>query len=347
MYLIADGLLFSTGGGVPFTAEISGEDEVDKVISVEGLPVGPTYKAMVGWGPVSGGVFKPRFYGESPLFTIAPNAKTAVTVNTDWIPYYADISFSSDLLGRKLTGIVDDYSYLYVAEASRVYYVYYSVPDIWYIQDSYDLATDPGGQGVSSIRINGLSKGYLYGNSYIDGNDGILPFWGGEGWSFDRTFTQALGGPRDIQGSGSFAVSGTATDYTVFFRRDGGLGGTYVPSADSGDPTLWKWANIDVAGASDLAVSGYNAYFAADGAVFALPPTFLQDTTPTLAEHRVDLPAPAPTKSLGFRPLIAAAGGTLTLGTTDGVWQAGVTESVFFPLCHRVVRPNASRGDGG
>ena len=58
VYLIADGLLFSTGGGVPFAAEISGEDSIrKKTISIDGLPVGPIYKAMVGCGPVSGGIF--------------------------------------------------------------------------------------------------------------------------------------------------------------------------------------------------------------------------------------------------------------------------------------------------
>ena len=76
-----------------------------------------------------------------------------------------------------------------------------------------------------------------------------------------------------------------------------------------------------------MLVSNYNAYYAANGIAFALPPAFLQAATPSIAAHRIDLPSPAPVQSLGFRPFAAGAGGTLSLGTTDGVWQVGVDES--------------------
>ena len=81
VYLIADGLLFSTGGGVPFTAEVpaSGDSQEQK-INISGLPVGPKYRVMVGVGLVNGGVFQPDSYGDSGEFLINPNADTSVTV---------------------------------------------------------------------------------------------------------------------------------------------------------------------------------------------------------------------------------------------------------------------------
>ncbi len=349
VYLIADGLLFSTGGA-PFAAEISGESFTDKIISITGLPVGPVYKAMVGWGQLTDGLFYPRYVGESELFTITPDGDTAVPVNTDIMPYNGgEISFSTELLGRSFTGLLDDTYYIYAAEASRTYYIYKDsgTTPTWYIQDSYDLAVDPAGSGVSSVRINGLSKGdYVYGSSYyLDGNAGILPFQGGEGWYFETIFSQTLGGSRDLLQSGSFAVPST-TDYAVFFRRSGGLGGSYVPYLSSSDPSAWQWRNVDVSGVSDMAISQYNAYYAAGGKVFALRPGFLQDATPTLAEYRIDIPVPVSVRSLGFRRYVSgSAGGTLYLGTTDGIWQVDVDESASAPYATPLSPVQVTSGD--
>jgi hypothetical protein len=332
VYLIADGLLFSTGGGVPFAAEISGEDYTDKTILIEGLPVGPTYKAMVGWGPVSGGLFQPQFYGETELFKIAPNADTAVTVMMNDYLYSGNYtSFSPDLMGPILD-IVDNGSSVYVAQPTALYLISYdwSAP-IWYRHDFYDLAADLDGFGVNSYQVNGLSQGTYFGifsSTYLNSSNGISPFYGGDGWSFNIDFSAALGGSKDIQESSSFQISILGPEYfayPVFFRRKNGLGGTYVLSSATGNPTGWYWVNLDVAGLTDMAVSNYNAYFAAAGGLFALPPAFLQD--PNLSVHRIDLPAPFPVQSLGFRPSGVAAGGTLSLGTSNGVWQAVVNES--------------------
>ena len=210
-----------------------------------------------------------------------------MTVNTDWVPLYNQISFSPDLLGHKLTGIVDeDYGNMYAAEAGRLHYFYFS-PYTWSIYESYDLA---------GYQINGLSKGdpnlnALYSNYYLNTDNGILPFQRSEGWYFDEAFGAGLGGSRDIRGSASFPIIGTDVDYAVFFRRPGGLGGTYVPYGDTGNPSSWSWLNQNVDGVSDMTVSRYNAYYAADGDVFAIAPAYLQN--PTLAENRIDLSVPA------------------------------------------------------
>jgi hypothetical protein len=79
----------------------------------------------------------------------------------------------------------------------------------------------------------------------------------------------------------------------------------------------------------DLVVSGYNAYYAAEGAAFALPPAFLVDGN--LAGRRIDLSSPAPVLSLGFRPSGGSPGGTLFLGTSNGVYQTFMTESTTSP----------------
>ena len=329
VYLIADGLLFSTGSGVPFAIEISGEEFSEKIISIEGLPVGPTYQAMVGWGQLSGGVFRPRYYGESPQFTITPNVDTAVDVNTDVVSYdYMSISFSPDLMGRPLSGVVeDDNGGMNAAEAGRLHYFSFSPPDSWNLTESLDL-----GYRVYSLSPGTSLSGFA--GTYLNTESGIFSFINSDGYQIDTTFSAALSGTRDIRGSGSFSLSVAGyTDYAIFFRRGGGLGGAYV-AFDPGlyaypAPTAWNWLNRDVAGVTDMVVSENNAYYAAGGSLFALRPNYLKD--PALPANRVGLPVPAPVQSLGFRPTGGAPGGTLWLGTTNGVWQMAVDETSGAP----------------
>jgi hypothetical protein len=227
-------------------------------------------------------------------------------------------------------GLLGYGAYVFAADAHKLYYTlfdtgYYGGSYSWFLDDSYDLALDPDAFGVASYQINGISKGNFSSDTFLDTNNGILPFNRGEGWYFEPGFSTALS--TGIRQSGSFAV---ASDYAIFFRRDGGLGGTYVAyDIVLGYPTpdAWSWVNLDVAGLTDMRLSDYNAYYAANGIAFALPPAFLKDATPTLAEHRIDLSAPAAVRSLGFRPSGVSPGGTLSLGTTDGVYQLVLNES--------------------
>jgi hypothetical protein len=341
IYLIADGLLFSTGGGVPFAAEISAEDGPEKTISIDGLPVGPAYKAMVGYGPVTGGIFRPLYYGESEQFVVIPNADTAVPVWIDSIQYpyitYTDVSYSPDLLGRPLTGVVeDDNGGMNAAEAGRLHYFSFSYPDSWSLSESLDLG----------YRVYGLSRGLsLQGfvGTYLNTGSGIFPFINSDGYQIDTTFSAGWSGSEDIRGSGSLSLlAGGYIDYAVFFRREGGLGGAYV-AFDSylytyPAPSAWNWLNRDVAGVTDMVVSENNAYYAAGGSLFALRPDYLRD--PALPANRVDLPVPAPVQSLGFRPYISGAeGGTLYLGTTNGVWQMDVNETSTSPYIAQASSP--------
>jgi hypothetical protein len=133
-------------------------------------------------------------------------------------------------------------------------------------------------------------------------------------WSFQPAFSSALPGSRDILESESF-FDGQYNE--LFFRRANGLGG-YSASTST-------WVNLDVSGVLDMAASNNNAYFATTSGAFALPPAFLQDSTPTLAEHKMPLPlVPADTVSLCF----STSDNTLYMGTEDGVYMATVTESV-------------------
>jgi hypothetical protein len=185
----------------------------------------------------------------------------------------------------------------------------------------------------------------MYVATYLNTDNGLYQFTNSDGFQIDPSFSARLGGSRDIRGSGSFPVPGTDIDYAVFFRRNGGLGGTYVPSAYSSDPSQWSWVNIDMAGVTDMTVSYYNAYYAADGEVFALSPAYLQE--PALAENRTYLPAPAPVLSVGFKPSGVAPGGTLYLGTTDGVWQMQVDESTTAPIASVPSAPTQIPGTAG
>jgi hypothetical protein len=89
-----------------------------------------------------------------------------------------------------------------------------------------------------------------------------------------------------------------------------------------------------------MTVSLYNAYYAAGGTAFALPPAFLTDASPDLAGRRINLSSPAPVQSLGFRPAGAFAGGTISLGTTNGLYQMDLTESTASPYVSESSSPS-------
>ena len=329
IYLFADGLLFSAGGGSPFVAEIPASSySQEQKVNISGLPVGPKYRAMVGVGPVNSGLFAPSYYGDSGPFLINPNADTSVTVTMQDISYPSTPSF--ELQGKNLKGVVENSYSVFTAEENKVHFTYY-YPDTWYL-DSFDLVLDTYldqaqvEQSMSGYLIRGLSKGSLYQNNVLDTNKGLVPFFGGDGWTFQKEFSQGQGGSVDAAQSGSFAIPATDIDYAVFFRRQNGLGGTYVPNKDYSLPSAWKWFNVGVDTVRDMVVSSRNAYFAAGGAAFALPPAFLADGN--LEGRRVNLPSPAPVLSLGFRPdPQGLPGGNLSLGTANGVYQLTVDET--------------------
>lgn len=324
IYLLANGLLFSTQGGVPFAAEVSLGTGEETVIKIDGLPVGPRYQALVGVGPTDQGIFRVYYYGESEEFQISPGENITVATTLDYIPSFNGIYFSTDLMGKNLTGVVESGSDVYAAEESKLYLVYlnYIAPDyVVSLADSYDLAADPAEEGVSSYRVNGLSQGN-YWSALMNSNKGIVPFYGGDGWGFDLPFSSGLGGNKEIEESDILSVS---TDLALFFRRADGIGGVYI----TGGVSQGSWINLDVSGVRDMVVSNNNAYFAAEGGAFALPPAFLLDSTPTLAEHQMNFSAPDEILSLGYQPPTVGPI-TLFMGTTNGVWEAQVTNE--FPV---------------
>ena len=249
-------------------------------IAIDGLPVGPKYKAIVGMGTVASGVFSPYYFGESAQFAITPNADTVVTIpQSSMLSLYYTAYYSPDLLGKNLKRLVDDSYSVFTAEERKIYHTSFdNFSSTWFLDDSYDLAADPWDFGTSSYLVNGISKGNFSSNTFLDTNKGILPFNRGEGWYFEPGFSAALS--TAVRQSGSFA---SASDYAIFFRRDSGLGGTYVAyDIVLGYPTpdAWKWVNLDIAGVTDMLVSNYNAYYAANGIAFALPPAFLDGRHP-------------------------------------------------------------------
>jgi len=329
VYLLADGRLFSAGGGVPFTAEVPYSFSGQTQVSIQGLPVGPQYQALIGIGQLSAGVFSPFEYCKSGLFQVSPGTDTTVEVSyPSPINSFNGIFISSELMGRNLKGVVDAAGMnAYTAEEAKLHlaYLYYDDVLFQYVlssDEAYDLVADPNGEGVGSFRINGLSDdgAGLTPDAFISAPSGVLPFYDSDGMRFLPAFSSALGGDKDILESASFL---DGADYAFFFRRAGGLGGTRVGQLETGNYGSWSWVNLDVPGLLDLAVSDNNAYFAATGGAFALPPAFLTDSTPTLAEHRTSFSAPAPIVSLDFLP----SSSTLFMGTTNGVWEAYVDEA--------------------
>jgi hypothetical protein len=321
VYLLADGLLFSTGGGVPFAAEAAfSYSSSETRITIEGLPVGPIYQALVGVGYESGGLWNVDAYSESRLFQLSPNDETVVVMENFVWPSFG-ISFAPDLRGKSLKGVAPAGGDVYTAEERKVYLLDGSSLALY---DQYDLAADPNEFGVSTRRVLGLSddRFFLASDALLNTDAGVIPFYGGDGWDFQSDFSAGLAGNRAILESGTQFLL-PSQDNALFFRRADGLGGVYRPYL----LTFLPWVNLDVDGVRDMVLSQYNAYFATAGGAFALPPAFLQDLTPTLAEYRVPFSAPAEILSLGFKPSGAAPGGTLFMGTTDGVWEVAVDES--------------------
>lgn len=338
VYLLADGKLFSTGGGVPFSAEVPLQPYPnDTRISIQGLPVGPVYQALVGIGAASGGIFYTNWYGNSSSFTLTPNKDTSVTVTTLFIPY--SVSFAWELSGKNLKGVAAASSGVYAAEASKIYWAYYDYGQIYIdLQDNtYDMAANPV---LSSYRVNSLSSSYNSSfsstDAFLNTNNGIIPFELSEGWYFDTSFTFDMTGPKNILKSGYF-LDPAPYNYAYFFIRTGGLGGWY-PNAEG------PWVNLDRDGLLDMALGATYAYFAAEDGAFALPTAFLTDETPTLAEHQVRFSGPAKILSLGFYPIIGAnPGGRLFMGTPNGVWEATVDETSAGSLIASVADPETTR----
>lgn len=318
VYLIANGLLFSTDSGVPFTAEVPlAVGDAETIIRIEGLPVGPAYKAMLGIGPVTNGIFQPRAYGETTEFQIASGGDATVVPTIDYLSYFNGLFHSAELQGRNLTGVTAGSFYAYAAEARKLH----AVDDLGGIYDSYDLAADPDNFGVASHRINGLSMDSTgdFGDGFINSDQGIARFdYFGEGWNIDPNFSSQLGGDRNIRESN---IALPESDFYVFFRRENGLGGTSFLSDEVGSPEIWRWVNLNVDGVRDLVMSGTNAYFATEGGAFALPFDFLLDSPPKFDEKRMNFSGPAEILSLGYLPPATAAG-RLLMGTTDGAWEA-------------------------
>jgi hypothetical protein len=321
VYLIANGLLFSTESGVAFTAEVPLATNEETVIEIDGLPVGPRYQALIGVGPVTGGIFRPRAYGETEEFRITAGEGTSVTPSMDYIEPFNGIYFSTDLQGKNLVGVIESGSEIYAAEEDRMYMANL----IWdsglgdyvvNVFDSYDLAADPDSLGVDSHIVNGLSQGNFWG-ALMNSNKGIVPFTGGDGWDFDTAFSSAMVGDRNVEESDILTVS---TDLALFFRRSDGIGGVYI----TGGISPQTWVNLDVNGTRDMVVSSNNSYFATEGGAFALAWEFLLDSPPKLSERRMAFSGPAEILSLEYLP-IGVAADRLFMGTTDGVWEAEVT----------------------
>jgi hypothetical protein len=307
VYLLANGLLFSAGSGQPFAAEVPLGVDDRAVVKIDGLPVGPSYKALVGAGYTDQGVFYVDYYGESEEFSVSAGDDVTTTARLEYnVDYFYGLTYSTDLMGKNLVGVVAGNSNVYAAEANKVY----EIDTTGKIQDSYDLANDPN---LSSHIINSLSRdgSNYFGDALMNTNMGIVPFGNVEGWSFDPSFSSGLAGDRQIAESGDFDLG---NDRAVFFRRSDGLGGRYI------GVTTGSWRNINVDGVTDLTLSNTYAYFAAEGGAFALKWDFLSDPQPSFTDSRTDLSTPAQTLSLGYQ----TSGNILYMGTTDGVWAATI-----------------------
>jgi hypothetical protein len=326
VYLLADGNLLSVGDTVPYVEEDL--DSGGQKITIENLPVGPQYQALVGVGNAAGSIFQVSYYGESKTFELSSGDEITVSVTLQSMLY--GVTYSTDLAGKELKGVVySDTNFLYTAEKDKIYAL-----------DTGTLAIDDvasyGQLGAQSFQGNSLSGSSVAAwQGFINTDKGILPFnYSGVVWDFDTSFSTALGGEKNLQESGVFNTGAVAPIYNFFFRRKNGLGGVNVPNAELGLPETWEWVNLELDGVLDMSCSDWYAYYAASGGAFALPPDILTDPTPSIAEHRLNFSAPAQILSVAIKD----GSSDIYLGTTNGAWEGLVTEQ------DPAVDPNISLG---
>ncbi len=314
VYLLADGNLLSVGDTVPYVEEDL--DSGGQKITIENLPVGPQYQALVGVGNTAGSIFQVSYYGESKTFELSTGDEITVSVTLQSMLY--SVTYSTDLAGKELKGVVaTETSYIYTADLSKIYALDPGTLALETTEPYHDL-------GAEGFSVNSLSESSVSAwQGFINTDKGILPFnYSGVVWDFDSDFSTALGGEKNLQESGVFDTGAASPIYNFFFRRKNGLGGVTVPNAELGSPETWEWVNLELDGVLDMACSDWYAYYATSGGAFALPPNILADTTPSIAEHRLSFSAPAKILSVA----INTETDYIYLGTANGAWEGLVTE---------------------
>ncbi|GEM_PF-6052388 len=274
VYLIANGEIYPIGDGTDYVeTSLSGTSATE--VEIPDVPVGPQYQVTISIGDkptVDADFLEVTEYGASDPFSITPGGTTDVSLTPTASP------FSLYLGGTELKGVIYNTadSTLYVVSGTRLY------------MGASVSGMDTGTLLPTGYSANSISLGTFFGGAapkdepWIDTNMGILPYRNG---AFQEDFfsgTISSGTKPSILQSGGVWVNSNV-DLTVFYQRDGGLGGTYIASDNASTPSNWNWLDIDLSDVLtgrpilDFFVTANYAYFATKLGAFRLDTKMIQD----------------------------------------------------------------------
>lgn len=209
VYLIGNGRLTPIAGKDYAAASASSGSSS---ITVDGIPAGPTYRAMLAFGDADSAddpAFLTSHYAESEEFEIVPGGTVKLDVTQQALPSF--ITISQTMAGKNVKGVA-----------------VYELNGVMYAADSNYLynnsVSDFGNKvSVSSYNLNSISEVENIDGIYINSQNGIQLYNG-------SNFSQVYSGNAVLE-------SGTNGDYR-YFQGDGIIGG----SENSG--TSWTVADL-------------------------------------------------------------------------------------------------------
>jgi hypothetical protein len=323
VYLIANNQLYPLGADVDYV-----QVEYNQVteITLEDIPVGPTYRVAVSLGYAEPGWFDTSYWAESAAFEIFPGAKAAVVFSADDF-YFSEESFhpivdSSDgdptMMDKSLKDVEVFNSNAYSTDGGKLYKLPNFNPSALTLLEK----NAPAGQSIKSLSV-AVSDGAfdaLCANtadgfySYNDISD-----------NFDSTPTTVSLGSYSVLDSrtGSYSYS-----KLIVFGGNDRWGGTVAGVESSA--SNWKWANQSSSRVTDVVVSKdtiADAYFATTGGAFRVKGDYLYEISiggsPNVNSYKTGFSVPSPIISLELVDFpVAGPVVTLLMGTENGVWEA-------------------------
>lgn len=235
VYLLSSNYTLHTfeSGKVYYEADITGKEP----IIIEKIPA-EEWTILLALGEATGGVFETVRYGSSSPTQINPGGvdnPTTISVALKNSPVTPAIS----LFGKDFNAVVSIDSAVYASTGSTIY----SGDTVGTL--SVLSANLPGGRS-----INSLSVGKWFGSStfsrelWVNTTQGILPYRGGQ---FVTNFYDAEVSVRDSLALYTAAdpnITTSEASLAIFYKRQQGVGGTFIEEDVKNDPTQWSWTDV-------------------------------------------------------------------------------------------------------
>lgn len=317
--LDANSAVFPLGQDTEYQQVVINSSGTD--ISIDNIPAGQ-YTVLISVGNIDpNGFFEVLQYGESKPFSISSGNTAEPAISLEPSP------FSKYLKGINLKGVKELSSTVYAASK-----------DILYSGTLGNIDGGTGQQVPTDYEVQSLSIGKVIATAdtdeiWLNTNKGILPY---NGTTFNTDLSSNLGDVTVLD-SGAINVSGASLAITVFFQREGGLGGVYIIPGHN-PPAANDWLNIDlsdvITGQPVLSfyITDNYAYFATKLGAFRLSSdiitTYNGTDIPDLMNYAKFFSVD---DSSGEIPILSLAGYTsgadnLIMGTEKGAYTVKLTE---------------------